>query len=287
MCAVQKGAPSRRRSTAACAEMLSMPPMCASRSRRRLSYLVPSLRNAVAFSWAKARRAPLSVTHLASVAKSPAPATIASSASTHPPTWAFSSSIWSLSSPRNSAGPGSAGCRSAALSSSYGTKRSAWAWSRADSAAARSVAPNFMARGGDQRALRGELVTISEVVVVRSSSAPRRHLAPDRARARRRRAPIVATTDRNARFLLELAYEEEPSARAQRRRLAARERTCYSVRQRAAHARDAGRRRRPAAMNVPPGLGGRTRRETRLRGRAPMRPYKFPATYKFCMGACS
>ena len=64
-----------------------------------------------------------------------------------------------LSSPRNSAGPGSAGCRSAALSSSYGTKRSAWAWSRADSAAARSVAQNFIddQRAEENKKLRSDL----------------------------------------------------------------------------------------------------------------------------------
>ena len=42
----------------------------------------------------------------------------------------------------------------------------------------------------------------------------------------------------------------------QRRRLAARERTCYECTSARGSRADAGRRRRPAAMNVPPGLGG-------------------------------
>ena len=47
--------------------------------------------------------------------------------------------------------------------------------------------------------------------------------------------------------------------RGQRRRLAARERTCYECTSARGSRADAGRRRRPAAMNVPPGLGGQDR----------------------------
>ena len=164
--------------------------------------------------------------------------------------------------PRNSAGPGSAGCRSAALSSSYGTKRSAWAWSRADSAAARSVAPNFMARGGDQRALRGELVTISQVLVAArrrhlARSYPH-HLAPDRAGVGGGGAAILATRIGTPDSYWNLRTKKSLE-RGQRRRLAARERTCYECTSARGSRADAGRRRRPAAMNVPPGLGGQDR----------------------------
>ena len=99
-------------------------------------------------------------------------------------------------------------------------------------------------------------------------------------------APIVATRIGKPDSYCNLRTKKSLE-RGQRRRLAARERTCYECTSARGSRADAGRRRRPAAMNVPPGLGGHTRRETRLRGRAPMRPYKFPATYKFCMGACS
>ena len=117
--------------------------------RRRLSYLVPSLRNAVALSWGRRER-PALVTHLASVA-SPAPATIAWSASTHPPTWVFSSSIWSLSSPRNSPAPGSALLQRRLELVVRDEAVGVGVEPRRDSAAARSVAPNSWRRAATSR----------------------------------------------------------------------------------------------------------------------------------------